>query len=272
MVRARIGSVELGPDRPLALIAGPDVVESEGTTLAAARRVQAAAARRGLPVVFKCSYDKANRTSLGAYRGLGIEAGLAVLDRVKRETGLPILTDVHDVAQVPRAAEIADVLQVPAFLCRQTDLLVACAKSGRAVNLKKGQFVAPADMRYAVAKVRDSGNADVFVTERGATFGYHNLVVDMRALVVLREFAPVCFDATHSVQLPSAADGATSGERRFVAPLARAAVAVGIDALFLEVHEDPDRALCDGPNSLDFAGLDAVLDQVVALRRALGEP
>jgi 2-dehydro-3-deoxyphosphooctonate aldolase (KDO 8-P synthase) len=261
----------MGAGRPLVLIAGPDIVESEASTLAAAKRVKSIAERHHVPVVFKCSYDKANRTSLGSFRGIGIAEGLSVLAKVKREVGLPILTDVHDVAQVPGAAEVADVLQVPAFLCRQTDLIVACAKSGRAVNLKKGQFVAPKDMRHGVAKAKDSGSANVFLTERGASFGYNNLVVDMRSLVWMREVAPVCFDATHSVQLPSAADGTTGGERSFVAPLARAAAAVGIDALFLEVHEDPEHAKCDGPNSLDFAALDSLVGEVLSVRRALGQ-
>jgi 2-dehydro-3-deoxyphosphooctonate aldolase (KDO 8-P synthase) len=268
----RIGAIEMGAQTPLVLIAGPDIVESEAATLAAARKVKASAARYGLPAIFKCSYDKANRTSLGSYRGIGIEQGLAVLAKVKREVGLPLLTDVHDVSQVRAAAEVADVLQVPAFLCRQTDLIVACAKSGRAVNLKKGQFVAPRDMRHAVAKAKESGNENVFLTERGASFGYNNLVVDMRSLGILREYAPVCFDATHSVQLPSADGGTTGGERAFVAPLARAAAAAGIDALFLEVHENPDQAKCDGPNSLDFTALDRLLGEVTAIRRALAQP
>ena len=268
----RIGSIEMGQGHPLVLVAGPDVVESEAATLAAARRVKAIAEGRNVPVVFKCSYDKANRTSARSFRGIGIAEGLAALQKVKREVGLPILTDVHDASQVSAASEVADVLQVPAFLCRQTDLIVACACSGRTVNIKKGQFVAPRDMRHAVAKAREAGNADVFLTERGATFGYNNLVVDMRSLVIMRELAPVCFDATHSVQLPSGDGATTGGERAFVAPLARAAAATGIDALFLEVHEDPDQAKCDGPNSLDFAALDALLGEVLSIRRALGQP
>jgi 2-dehydro-3-deoxyphosphooctonate aldolase (KDO 8-P synthase) len=262
----------MGAGRPMVLIAGPDIVESEATTLAAARRVKSIAERQHVPVVFKCSYDKANRTSLSSYRGIGIAEGLGILAKVRREVGIPILTDVHDVSQVSAAAEVADVLQVPAFLCRQTDLIVACAKSGRAVNIKKGQFVAPRDMRHAVTKAKDSGNANVFLTERGASFGYNNLVVDMRSLVIMREFAPVCFDATHSVQLPSAGESTTGGERAFVAPLARAAAAVGIDALFLEVHENPDQAKCDGPNSLDFVALEALAGEVLAVRRSLGQP
>lgn len=270
MIDARIGGFEVGDGRPLLLICGPDVVEGEEITLRAARTVEAIAAKHGVPLVFKCSVDKANRTSIRSFRGIGMAEGLRVLARVKRETGLPVLIDAHEPHQVPAIAEVADVVQVPAFLCRQTDLLVACAQSGRAVNIKKGQFVAPRDMRHALAKVRESGNPNVLLTERGTSFGYNNLVVDMRSLAMMRGLgAPVCFDATHSVQLPSAAGDSTSGERGFVRPLARAAVAAGVDALFLEVHEDPSKALCDGPNSLDFAELDTLLAEVTAIRRAL---
>lgn len=270
MIRARIGGHEVGDGAPLLLICGPDVVETEAMTLRAAEAVQRLSQKHGVPLVFKCSFDKANRTSLKSYRGPGMAEGLRVLARVKREVGLPILTDVHETAQVAPAAEVADVLQVPAFLCRQTDLLVACAKSGRSVNVKKGQFVAPRDMRPALAKLQESGARDVLLTERGASFGYNNLVVDMRSLAIMRGLgAPVCFDATHSVQLPSAAGDSTGGERAFVRPLARAAVAAGVDALFLEVHEEPSKALCDGPNSLDFAELDILLGEVTAIRRAL---
>jgi 2-dehydro-3-deoxyphosphooctonate aldolase (KDO 8-P synthase) len=266
----RFAGFEVGPGRPLLLLCGPDVAEGEPVTLRSAQAVKAIAARHGVPLIFKCSVDKANRTSLSSFRGLGIAEGLRILARVKAETGLPVLVDVHEVGQVARVAEVADVVQVPAFLCRQTDLLVACGKSGRAVNLKKGQFVAPRDMRHALAKVRSSGCAEVLLTERGTCFGYNNLVVDMRSLSLMGELgAPVCFDATHSVQLPSAAGDTTGGERRFVRPLARAAVAAGVDALFLEVHEDPSKALCDGPNSLDFAELDQLLAEVCAIREAL---
>lgn len=270
MVHARIGGHTVGDGRPLLLICGPDVVEGEEVTLRTACAVRVLADRHGLPLVFKCSVDKANRTSLASFRGLGIAEGLRVLSRVKQETGLPVLVDVHEPAQVAPVAAVADVLQVPAFLCRQTDLLVACARSGRPVNVKKGQFVAPRDMRHALEKLRQSGCQDVLLTERGASFGYNNLVVDLRSLPILRSLgAPVCFDATHSVQLPGASNGSTGGEREFVRPLARAAVAAGVDALFLEVHEDPSRALCDGPNSLDFAELDVLLKEVVAIRKAL---
>jgi 2-dehydro-3-deoxyphosphooctonate aldolase (KDO 8-P synthase) len=272
MIRARIGGHEVGDGRPLLLIAGPCVIESEAQALSHARRVKDLAARHGVPVVFKASFDKANRTSGKSFRGVGLEAGLAAFEAVKRETALPCLTDVHEAWQAEPVARVVEVLQVPAFLCRQTDLVAACARSARGgVNIKKGQFVAPGDMRHAVQKCRDAGNGDVLLTERGATFGYGNLVVDMRALVVMRELGvPVCLDATHSVQLPGGGGDVTGGERRYVAPLARAAAAVGIDALFAEIHEDPSRARSDGPNSLDFEMADQVLGDVLAVRRALG--
>jgi 2-dehydro-3-deoxyphosphooctonate aldolase (KDO 8-P synthase) len=272
-VLARIGGFEVGDGRPLLLIAGPCVIESEAQLLSHARRVKELAGRHGLPVVFKASFDKANRTSGRSFRGVGLEAGLAAFEKVKRETGLPCLTDVHEAWQAEPAGRVVDVLQVPAFLCRQTDLLAACARHGKAVNVKKGQFLAPRDMRHAVQKVRDAGNENLLLTERGASFGYGNLVVDMRSLVLMRGVGvPVCFDATHSVQLPGAAGDATGGEREFAAPLARAAAAVGVDALFAEVHEDPAVALSDGPNSLDFEAADRILGEVLRVRRALGQP
>lgn len=246
---------KVGPSENLFVLAGPDVIESEDMVLRHARRVREVCERVGVPFAFKCSYDKANRTSLKSFRGPGLKEGLRILARVKKETGVPILTDVHDLSHVEPAAEVADILQVPAFLCRQTDLVVAVAKTGRGVNLKKGQFVAPMDMVHQARKSFDSGNPNVLVTERGASFGYRNLVVDMRSFAIMREQGlSVCFDATHSVQLPSAGDGETAGERKYVALLARSAAAAGIDALFTEVHEDPDKALCDGPCSLTFDG------------------
>jgi 2-dehydro-3-deoxyphosphooctonate aldolase (KDO 8-P synthase) len=272
-VRARIGGHEVGDGRPLLLIAGPCVIESEAQALSHARQVKDLAARHGLPVVFKASFDKANRSSGKSFRGVGLEAGLAVFEKVKRETGLPTLTDVHETWQAEPVGRVVDVLQVPAFLCRQTDLVMACARYGRSVNVKKGQFVAPRDMRHAVAKCREAGAENVLLTERGASFGYGNLVVDMRGLVIMRELGvPVCLDATHSVQLPGAGGDVTGGERQFVAPLARAAVAVGIDALFAEIHEDPAVARSDGPNSLDFDMADRLLADLLAIRRALGQP
>jgi 2-dehydro-3-deoxyphosphooctonate aldolase (KDO 8-P synthase) len=272
-VRARIGGHEVGDGRPLLLIAGPCVIESETQALSHARRVKDLAARHGLPVVFKASFDKANRSSGKSFRGVGMEAGLRVFEKVKAELGLPTLTDVHETWQAEPAGRVVDVLQVPAFLCRQTDLVLACARHGRAVNVKKGQFLAPRDMRHAVAKCREAGAENVLLTERGASFGYGNLVVDMRGLVIMRELGvPVCLDATHSVQLPGAGGDVTGGERQFVAPLARAAAAVGIDALFAEIHEDPATAKSDGPNSLDFDMADRLLRDVLAIRRALGQP
>jgi len=272
-VRARIGGHEVGDGQPLLLIAGPCVIESEAQALSHARRVKDLAARHGLPVVFKASFDKANRSSGKSFRGVGLEEGLRVFEKVKRETGLPTLTDVHETWQAEPVGRVVDVLQVPAFLCRQTDLVLACARYGRAVNVKKGQFLAPRDMRHAVAKCREAGAENVLLTERGASFGYGNLVVDMRGLVIMRELGvPVCLDATHSVQLPGAGGDVTGGERQFVAPLARAAAAVGIDALFAEIHEDPSVARSDGPNSLDFDMADRLLGELRAIRRALGQP
>ena len=274
MVKARIGGHPVGDGERLLLIAGPCVMEGEAHALAHARKVKALADRHGLPVVFKASFDKANRTSGKSFRGPGLEVGLAAFEAVKRETGLPCLTDVHEAWQAEPVGRVVDVLQVPAFLCRQTDLVVACATHAKGgVNVKKGQMVAPGDMRHAVAKCREAGNADVLLTERGATFGYGNLVVDMRGLVQMRALGvPVCLDATHSVQMPGGGGDTTGGDRSFVAPLARAAAAVGIDALFMEIHEDPAVAKSDGPNSLDFPMADALLRDVLAIRRALGQP
>jgi 2-dehydro-3-deoxyphosphooctonate aldolase (KDO 8-P synthase) len=266
----RVGPVTIGGGAPLALIAGPCVIESRDVALRHAERVRDLAARAGLAVVYKSSFDKANRTALDGYRGLGLEAGLAVLAEVRRETGLPVLTDVHDAAQVATVAEVVDVLQTPAFLCRQTDFIVAVAATGKPVNLKKGQFLSPTEMEQVVAKARSTGNRDVLVTERGFAFGYNNLVADMRSLAVLAATGcPVVFDATHSVQQPGGLGTASGGERRFVAPLARAAVAAGVDAVFMEVHEDPSRARSDGATSVPLADLPALLHQLVAIDRAL---
>ena len=266
-----IGSVRIGGGAPLALIAGLNVIESEALALEAARFAAAAAARHGLPFVFKASADKANRSALASYRGPGFDEGLRILAHVKRELGVAVLTDVHEPPQAKQAARVVDCLQVPAFLCRQTDLLLACAATGLPVNVKKGQFMAPEDMRLAVEKISSAGGR-AFVTERGASFGYRDLVVDMRSLVRLRAFAPVCFDATHAVQLPGAGEGATSGEREMVAPLARAAVAVGVDALFVELHPEPDRAPCDGASQLDYAGFEALLAEVRSVADAARRP
>jgi 2-dehydro-3-deoxyphosphooctonate aldolase (KDO 8-P synthase) len=264
----RIGDIPLGDASPLVLIAGLNVIESEAATLAAARVLRDLAEGHGFPLVFKASVDKANRSHLDSYRGPGFDDGLRILGRVKAEHGLPLLTDVHEPGQAKPASEIVDCLQIPAFLCRQTDLLVACAATGLPVNVKKGQFMAPLDMRHAVEKVRARGSGGAFVTERGTTFGHNDLVVDFRGLVEMRAFAPVCFDATHAVQHPGAAGAASDGDRRMVAPLARAAIAVGIDALFVEAHPDPERAPCDGPSQIDFAALGALLGEARALEAA----
>jgi 2-dehydro-3-deoxyphosphooctonate aldolase (KDO 8-P synthase) len=255
--------VRLGPGQPLAVIAGPCVLESEALCRTVAETLQRLCAELGLAYVFKASFDKANRTSVGAFRGPGLAEGLAILKRLRRDLGVPVLTDIHAPDQASEAAEAVDVLQIPAFLCRQTDLLLAAGATGRAVNIKKGQFLAPEDMARAVEKVRSTGNDRVLLTERGTMFGYHNLVVDMRALVIMAGLGcPVVFDATHSVQVPGGLGTASGGRREFVFPLARAAAAVGIHGLFLEVHPDPERALSDGPNSLPLAEVGAVLKRV----------
>lgn len=268
----RLGGYTVGAGQPLLVIAGPDVIESEEHALRHARLLSDIAQGLGLPFIFKCSFDKANRTSGTSFRGPGLTEGLRVLAKVKREVGCPVLTDVHETAQVAAVAEVVDVLQVPAFLCRQTDLVVAVARSGRGVNLKKGQFVAPLDMLQAARKATEAGNPNVLVTERGSSFGYHNLVVDMRGLHQMRAAGlAVCFDATHSVQLPSAEGTASGGERALVPVLARAAVAAGVDALFTEVHESPDSAPCDGPCSLAPDMFERTLREAVAIRHALGQ-
>lgn len=247
----------------LVLIAGPCVIESEESCLRHARRISEIARRCGFAMVFKCSFDKANRTSHASFRGPGLDDGLRILARVKREVGVPVLTDIHEAAQARPAAAVVDVIQIPAFLSRQTDLIHAAASTGCAINLKKGQFLAPNDMKSAVAKVEAAGNKRIILTERGASFGYHNLVSDMRALVIMRSFGyPVVFDATHSVQLPGGSGDRSGGQREFVAPLARAAVATGVDGVFMEVHEDPDHALSDGPNSYPLDRLSTLLEDL----------
>jgi 2-dehydro-3-deoxyphosphooctonate aldolase (KDO 8-P synthase) len=266
----RVGSVSVGGGAPLALIAGPCVIESRDAALRHAERLRAIAARAGLPLVYKSSFDKANRTALDAFRGVGLDAGLAILAEVRREHGLPVLTDVHEREQIAPVAAVVDVLQTPAFLCRQTDFIRAVAAAGKPVNLKKGQFLSPWEMAHVVEKARSTGNPDVLVTERGFMLGYQNLVADMRALPVLAATGcPVVFDATHSVQRPGGLGTASGGDRAFVAPLARAAVAVGVDAVFLEVHEDPDRAPSDGPTSVPLDALPTLLAELVAVDRAV---
>ncbi len=266
-----VGGVRIGGGAPLALVAGPCVIEDEGTTLQVAVELAQLSKRLGMGVVFKASFDKANRTSVKSYRGPGIEKGLEILARVKEETGLPLLTDIHCPKQAAPVAQVVDILQVPAFLCRQTDLLVAAGKTGKPVNVKKGQFMAPRDMRQAVDKVHSTGNANVLLTERGSTFGYNNLVVDMRSLAIMREIGvPVVFDATHSVQIPGGQGDASGGERQYVPLLARSAVAAGVDAVFLEVHPCPDKALCDGANSWPLEELEELVKGLQEIDRLPG--
>jgi 2-dehydro-3-deoxyphosphooctonate aldolase (KDO 8-P synthase) len=263
-----VGSITLGTGHPLALIGGPCAIEGESFMLDVASRLRDIAAKAGVPFIFKSSYDKANRTSIRSYRGPGLQEGLEILQKIKDVVGVPVLSDVHAVEEVEPAAEVLDVLQIPAFLCRQTDLVVAAAETAKPVNVKKGQFLAPWDTKNIVEKVRSVGNDQVLLTERGASFGYNNLVADMRSLVVMRSFGvPVVFDATHSVQLPGGAGTASSGQREFVPHLARAAVATGCDALFMEIHPDPDRAPSDGPNMLRLEDLSPLLAQIIQIDR-----
>jgi 2-dehydro-3-deoxyphosphooctonate aldolase (KDO 8-P synthase) len=272
----KVGTVTIGGGAPLALIGGPCAIENEKHALMTAERLVSIAAEKKVGFIYKSSYDKANRSSVRSYRGPGLVEGLRILRKVRDTLGVPVLSDVHDVSEIGPAAEVLDVLQIPAFLCRQTDLLLAAGRTGKPVNVKKGQFVAPRDMKHAVDKVRSTGNPDVLLTERGATFGYNNLVVDMRGLADMRAFGvPVIFDATHSVQLPGGAGDRSGGERVYVPALARAAVAFGIDALFMEMHEEPDRTmpdgqpLSDGSNMLRIDDLPKLLDQLRGIERAL---
>jgi 2-dehydro-3-deoxyphosphooctonate aldolase (KDO 8-P synthase) len=270
----QVGDVHIGAG-PLFLIAGPCVIESEEHAIRMAEIIKGITKALGMPFIFKASYDKANRTSIRSFRGPGIKDGLRILKKIKDQLNVPVLTDVHETADVGKVAEVADVLQIPAFLSRQTDLVVAAALSGRAVNIKKGQFVSPWDMRHAVEKCRDAGNTQVFLTERGATFGYNNLVVDMRALPIMRKFAPVVFDATHSVQLPSSSGAddkgpaVSGGQPEYIPVLARAAVAAGVDGVFMEVHDNPKEAKSDGANALESTKLRAVLKELQSIREAL---
>ncbi len=264
--RITIGRIEIGRGRPLALIAGPCVIESEARCLRQAEQMAAWSRRRKIPLIFKASFDKANRSSHRSFRGLGLRTGLAILAKVKEYFRLPILTDIHSADQVQAVAEVADVLQIPAFLCRQTDLLIAAARSGRCVNVKKGQFLSPGDMRHIVAKLEDAGSRQILLTERGTTFGYNNLVVDMRSLAILRQFGyPVIFDATHSVQQPGAAGDHSGGEAAMAPVLARAAVAAGCDGIFIETHPQPSRALSDSETMLPLSSLPSLYETLRAL-------
>jgi 2-dehydro-3-deoxyphosphooctonate aldolase (KDO 8-P synthase) len=262
----QVGAARFGNALPLALMAGPCALESREHALETAAALKEIAGRVGIGLVYKSSFDKANRTSATSARGIGLEAALPIFAEIKETLGLPIVTDVHEPDQCAAAAEVVDVLQIPAFLCRQTDLLIAAARTGKPVNVKKGQFLAPWDMRHVVAKVVSAGNPQVLVTERGVSFGYNTLVSDMRALPILAETgAPVIFDATHSVQQPGGQGGTSGGERRFVPVLARAAVAVGVAGVFIETHQDPDKAMSDGPNMVPLAELESLLTELVAI-------
>lgn len=263
--------MSLGGGQPLAVIAGPCVIESETHVLAMARALRERVARCGGRLIFKASFDKANRTSIRAFRGPGLDSGLRILRRIKTECAVPILTDVHEPHQAEPAAAVADVLQIPAYLSRQTDLIVAAAQTGRTVNVKKGQFLAPGDVRHVIEKITSTGHHRIIVTERGSCFGYNNLVVDMRAFPILRSFGyPVVFDATHSVQLPGGGDGATAGQAEFIEPLAAAGVAAGADGVFLEVHDNPSAARSDGPNALPLDRVEPLLQRLLAIGEAAG--
>jgi 2-dehydro-3-deoxyphosphooctonate aldolase (KDO 8-P synthase) len=269
----QVGDVRIGSGN-LFLIAGPCVIESEEHAIRMAEIIKGVARALGFPFIFKASYDKANRTSIRSFRGPGIKEGLRILKKIKNDLSIPVLTDVHETADVGKVAEVVDVLQIPAFLSRQTDLVVAAALSGRAVNIKKGQFMSPWDMRHVVEKCRDAGNTQVFLTERGSSFGYNNLVVDMRSLAIMRNYAPVVFDATHSVQLPSAqaedkGPAVSGGQPEFIPVLARAAVAAGADGVFMEVHDNPKEAKSDGANALESTNLRGLLKELLAIRKAL---
>ncbi|PID75513.1 MAG: 3-deoxy-8-phosphooctulonate synthase [Deltaproteobacteria bacterium] len=261
--------IQVGTGQKLLVIGGPCALESEDLARTVADKMLEICARLEVSYVFKASFDKANRTSLGSYRGPGLERGLQTLEKIRREMGVPVISDVHDVSQVRPASEVLDILQIPAFLCRQTDLLVAAAQTGKAVNVKKGQFVSPWDMKNVVGKLRDAGGKKTMLVERGACFGYNNLVVDMRSLPVMRSLGcPVIFDATHSVQLPGGAGSSSGGQREFIEPLAKAATAIGIDGLFMEIHPNPDKALCDGPNSIPLDRVEFLLEKILRIREA----
>jgi 2-dehydro-3-deoxyphosphooctonate aldolase (KDO 8-P synthase) len=268
-----IGPVTIGGKRPLVFIAGPCVIESEDSCLEIGEFLSDLTRSLNLPFIFKASYDKANRSSLQSYRGPGLAKGLEILGRVKMEFRIPILSDVHRFEEVEEAAHVLDVLQIPAFLCRQTDFVLAVAGAGKAVNVKKGQFLAPWDMRNIIEKIKSAGNRSILLTERGMTFGYNNLIADMRSLMIMRQMGyPVVFDVTHSLQLPGALGSSSGGQREFIAAMARAAVAVGIDGLFMEVHPHPAEALCDGPNSQPLGELKPLLEQLLAIDRIVKNP
>jgi 2-dehydro-3-deoxyphosphooctonate aldolase (KDO 8-P synthase) len=262
--QVEVKNIKIGGDNPIVLIAGPCVIEGKKETYALAEKLKQITDSNNVPLIFKASYDKANRTSVKSFRGPGLRLGLEVLNDVKEKLQIPVLSDVHRFEEIGPASEVLDVIQVPAYLCRQTDFIIEIARTGKALNIKKGQFLAPGDMQFIVEKIKSTGNHNILLTERGTTFGYNNLVVDMRSLVIMREHGyPVVFDATHSVQLPGGKGNSSGGELRFIAPLARAASAIGVDAIFMETHEKPDEALCDGPNSLQLADMSCLIKQIL---------
>ncbi|MDG6250213.1 3-deoxy-8-phosphooctulonate synthase [Methanocalculus sp.] len=264
----KVGNITIGANNPLVLFGGPCVIESEEHLIDLGMKIKAVAEKHNIPIILKASFDKANRTSIKSYRGPGLKKGLKILQNVKDELKLPIISDIHEPNQVQDAAEVLDILQIPAFLCRQTDLLCEAAKTGKPVNIKKGQFLAPRDVHKIIEKIEFCGNKNIILTERGTSFGYNNLVVDMRSLVIMRSFGyPIMFDATHSVQIPGGLGNCSGGERKFVPYLTRAAAAVGIDALFMEIHDDPDNAPCDGHNMIHINDLEDILTSVVQINK-----
>ena len=270
MNQVNVKNIKIGNKNPLVLIAGPCVIESQSLCLDTAKRIKDITFALGIPFIFKSSFDKANRLSLESYRGPGIKRGLEVLNKVKQQLKIPVLSDIHCQKDLPEAAKVLDVIQIPAFLCRQTDIIIAAARTGKTVNIKKGQFLAPWDIAPIIKKIESTGNKSILITERGFCFGYNNLVTDFRSLGIMRQFGyPVIYDATHSVQLPGGKGNASGGEREFVGGLSRAAIAFGCDGLFLEVHPEPDKAPCDGPNMLDLKSLEKLLKQVKRIEKAL---
>jgi len=265
-----VKDIKIGDKNPLVLIAGPCVIESESLCLETAKRIKGIAEKLNIPFIFKSSFDKANRLSIDSYRGPGLKKGLDVLNKVKQKIKVPILTDIHCLREIDEIAKVVDIIQIPAFLCRQTDMVVAAAKTGKVVNIKKGQFLAPWDILPIIKKAEGTGNHKILITERGVSFGYNNLVTDFRSFAIMREFGyPVIYDATHSVQLPGGKGSSSAGQREFVEGLSRAAIAFGCDGLFLEVHPDPDKALCDGPNMINLESLERLLKQAKAIEKAL---
>ena len=266
----KVGNISIGRDNPPVIIAGPCVIEDKETTLYIARYLKELAQKLDISLIFKASYDKANRTSIDSFRGPGLVAGLQILDQIKKELGLVILSDVHSINEIDKAAKVLDIIQIPAFLCRQTDFILEIARTGKPVNIKKGQFLAPWDIGNVVEKIASTGNRNILITERGAMFGYNNLVVDFRSIQIMQDTGyPVIFDATHSIQIPGGAGKSSGGDRKFAPVLAKAAVAAGADGIFMEVHPDPDKALCDGPNSLPLDGLYDLIKKLMAVRKAI---